>query len=137
MERAKRCAEAMYAADVASQQLGIVIAEVGPGRAVARMRVTDAMLNGHGICHGGYIFLLADTAFAFACNTFNRVTVAAAADIVFVASAGAGDELEAVAGQRASSGRTGVYDVEVRHGDEVVAEFRGLSRSLSEPVLEE
>lgn len=127
----------MYAADVASQRLGVVIDEVAPGHAVARMRVTGAMLNGHRICHGGYIFLLADTAFAFACNTFNRVTVAAAADIVFVSSAGEGDELRAVASQRASAGRTGVYDVEVRGADGVVAEFRGLSRSRSEPLLEE
>jgi acyl-CoA thioesterase len=135
-ELARRCADTMYAADVASRTLGIELGDVAAGRATARMRVTAAMLNGHGICHGGYVFLLADTAFAFACNTYNEVTVAAAGDIVFVAAARRDDVLVAEASERVRSGRTGVYDVEVRRGDEVVAAFRGLSRSRPEPLVE-
>lgn len=134
---ARRCAQAMYRADTASQRLGIAIDSVAPGRAVARMHVTEAMINGHEVCHGGYIFLLADTAFAFACNTYDDVTVAAAADIVFVSSAYVGDALLAEATQRVSSGRSGVYDVEVRRGDDVLAEFRGMSRTLSRRLLPE
>lgn len=122
----------MYAADRASQRLGITVYDVAAGRAAARMRVSDDMVNGHGTCHGGYLFLLADTAFAFACNTYGSATVAAAADIVFVAPARAGDQLAAEARERARFGRSGVYDVTVRRGDGVVlAEFRGLSRVVS------
>jgi acyl-CoA thioesterase len=132
------CAEAMYAADEASRRLGITIDGVGPGRATARMRVTEAMVNGHGICHGGYVFLLADTAFAFACNTYDAVTVAAGCDVVFVSSARAGDELVAEARERVRFGRSGVYDVTVAAQDgSAVAEFRGLSRTLGGPLLAE
>src|SRR4029453_19604165 len=88
------------AADGASQHLGIRVGEVGPGRATARMTVTATMLNGHGICHGGFVFLLADTAFAFACNTYGAVTVAAACQVAFVASARQGDGLVAEAAAR-------------------------------------
>ncbi|MGH3341711.1 MAG: hydroxyphenylacetyl-CoA thioesterase PaaI [Carbonactinosporaceae bacterium] len=146
LERARRCAEVMYAADQASRRLGISVGDVAPGRAVARMPVTGAMINGHDICHGGYVFLLADTAFAFACNTYDRVTVAAACDVVFVAPARLGDELVAEAVERLRYGRSGVYDVTVRRdgsragtadggGGEVVAEFRGTARALAEPLL--
>ena len=135
-ERAEECARWMYAADDASRRLGIVIEGVAPGRANARMRVSPAMINGHGICHGGYVFLLADTAFAFACNTYNIVTVAAGADVVFVSPARAGEELVAEARERVRSGRSGVYDATVRRDDgSVVAEFRGLSRELGVPLL--
>jgi acyl-CoA thioesterase len=135
-ERAEACAGAMYAADEASRRLGIVIEDVGPGRATARMRVTGAMINGHDICHGGYVFLLADTAFAFACNTYDVVTVAAGADVVFVLPARRGDELVAQARERVRRGRSGVYDVTVRRDDgSVVAEFRGVSRELGTPLL--
>ena len=135
-ERAKACARAMYGADEASRRLGIVIEGVRPGRATARMRVTPTMLNGHDICHGGYVFLLADTAFAFACNTYDVVTVAAGADIIFVSPARAGEELTAEAEERVRSGRTGVYDVTVRRADgSIVAEFRGLSRELGATLL--
>src|SRR3954471_6988840 len=128
---ARRCAEAMYATDAASQHLGITIDDVAPGRATARMHVTDTMINGHDICHGGYVFLLADTAFAFACNTYDVVTVAAACDVVFVAPAKVGDELVATAVERLRFGRSGVYDVTVCRADgSVVAEFRGNSRAL-------
>jgi len=120
---ARRCAEAMYAADRSSQHLGIEITDVAPGRARARMIVADTMVNGHGIAHGGYVFLLADTAFAFACNTYDVVTVAAAADVVFVAPARAGDDLVAEAAERTRFGRSGVYDVTVRRsGGEIVAD---------------
>jgi acyl-CoA thioesterase len=128
---AQRSAAAMYEADRASRHLGIRIEEVGPGRATARMRVADTMLNGHDICHGGYVFLLADTAFAFACNTYGVVTVASACDVVFVGPARLGDELIAEAAERRRFGRSGVYDVTVRRADgAVLAEFRGHSRAL-------
>jgi acyl-CoA thioesterase len=121
-------AEAMFAADEASRRLGIEIEELAPGRAVARMRVSEAMINGHGIAHGGYVFLLADTAFALACNSFGERTVARACEIVFLRTAREGDELRATAAQRSQAGRSGVYDVTVVGGDgDVVAEFRGQS----------
>jgi acyl-CoA thioesterase len=135
--RAERSATAMWAADVASQRLGIRISGVSPGRATATMRVTAEMVNGHGIAHGGYVFLLADTAFAFGCNTYGEATVARAADIAFLAPVHEGDELVAVAQERTRSGRNGVYDVTVRRsGDEVVAEFRGHSRGLGRPLAD-
>ena len=129
--QAEEQAAAMYADDVASQSLGIKVSEVAPGRATATMLVTDAMVNGHGICHGGYVFLLADTAFAFACNTHGPAVVAAGADVTFLAPVRAGDELTAEGAERAVRGRSGLYDVTVRRGVEVVAEFRGRSRALS------
>jgi len=123
-------AERMFAADQASQALGIELVETGGGGAVLRMKVTDVMVNGHGIAHGGYLFLFADSAFACACNSHGPVTVAAGADIIFIAPVRAGDELTAVAAERVAFGRSGIYDVSVRRGDEVVAEFRGRSRVL-------
>jgi acyl-CoA thioesterase len=129
-EQAERQATAMYDADAASQALGIVISEVRPGSAVATMPVTAAMLNGHGICHGGYVFLLADTAFAFACNTRGPAVVAAGADVSFLAAVRLGATLVATAEERVLRGRSGLYDVTVRSGEEVVAEFRGRSRAL-------
>jgi phenylacetic acid degradation protein PaaD len=136
-ETARRCAEQMYAADPASQSLGISISDVGPGRATATMTVRDDMVNGHAICHGGYVFTLADTAFAFACNTYDERTVAAGADITFLEPVRVGTELVATASERARRGRSGLYDVTVRTaaGHVVVAEFRGRSRSLGEPML--
>lgn len=133
---AVRCAERMYAGDRASRHLGIEVADVAPGRARATMTVTDTMVNGHDVCHGGYVFLLADTAFAFACNTYDRVTVAASCDVVFVRPALRGQRLLADATERVRHGRSGVYDVTVRTADgEVVAEFRGRSRMLSRSIL--
>jgi acyl-CoA thioesterase len=136
-ELARRCAAAMYERDKASRHLGIEIGDVGPGRARARMRVTAEMVNGHDIVHGGYVFLLADNAFAFACNTYGQVTVAAAAEVVFVAPGRLGDELTAEAVERTRFGRSGIYDVTVRRSgdDAVIAEFRGHSRGLAEPLL--
>jgi phenylacetic acid degradation protein PaaD len=135
---AQRGAAAMWEADQASQALGIEVAEVSPGQAVARLTVTASMVNGHAIAHGGYVFLLADTAFAFACNTYGQVTVARGAEVTFVAPAHEGDELEAVAQERHRAGRNGIYDVTVRRrmSGEVVAEFRGHSRELSTPLVD-
>ncbi|WP_410641813.1 hydroxyphenylacetyl-CoA thioesterase PaaI [Amycolatopsis sp. lyj-346] len=128
-------AHAMFAADEASRALGIELAEAGDGRAVATMTITPAMVNGHDIAHGGYVFLLADTAFACACNTHGPVTVAAGAEISFVAAGRLGDHLVATATERTRYGRNGIYDVTVHRetpgGPEVVAEFRGRSRVLS------
>ena len=128
--RAQRQADRMWADDVASRALGIRLSDVGPGRATAHLRVTASMLNGHGTCHGGYLFLLADTAFAFACNTRGVPTVAAGADVSFLAPVREHDELVAEAVERVVRGRSGLYDVTVRRGDETVLEFRGRSRSL-------
>lgn len=131
-DAAVQAAARMYAADRASQALGIVVEDVAVGRATARMPVTATMFNGHDIVHGGYIFLLADTAFAFACNTHGP-TVAAAAEIVFVRPVSDAAELVAVARERVLHGRSGVYDVTVRAGADVVAEFRGQSRRIGSP----
>ncbi|MFI7501881.1 hydroxyphenylacetyl-CoA thioesterase PaaI [Streptomyces sp. NPDC049687] len=121
--------EAMFAADEASRGLGIELLEHGPGKAVLRMTVTPEMVNG--IAHGGFVFLLADTAFACACNSHGPVTVAAGADITFVAPAYEGDMLVATAEERTRFGRSGIYDVSVRRGEEVIAEFRGRSRNIT------
>jgi acyl-CoA thioesterase len=121
--------EEMWAGDSASRRLGIELDEVGDGRARVRMTVADWMLNGHGICHGGLVFTLADTAFALACNSGDDAAVAAACDVVFVAPARGGDLLVAEAAERSRFGRSGLYDVSVRREDGApIAEFRGLSR---------
>ncbi len=135
-ELAGRCAAAMWAQDRASQQLGMSPPVVGPGRASLTMRVREDMVNGQGNCHGGVLATLADSAFAFACNTYDEVTVAAGFDIVFVAPARLGDQLTATALERARFGRSGLYDVSITRADgELVAEFRGRSRSLGRPLL--
>jgi acyl-CoA thioesterase len=122
---------AMMAADCASAGLGIELLEHGPGWARTRMTVRPDMVNGHDLAHGGLIFTLADTAFACACNSWGPVTVAAGGDIVYLAPARSGDQLEARAQVRARSGRSGIYDVTVRRGDDVIAEFRGRSHRLA------
>jgi acyl-CoA thioesterase len=124
-------AREMFEADLASRSLGIELLELAEGLAVTSMRVTAAMVNGHGIGHGGYVFLLADTTFACACNSHGPVTVAAMASITFLAPVAEGDLLTATAQERVLFGRSGIYDVTVRRGDEVVAEFRGHSRTLA------
>ncbi|MFJ4685874.1 hydroxyphenylacetyl-CoA thioesterase PaaI [Streptomyces sp. NPDC091377] len=130
-------AEAMLAADEASGGLGIELLDHGAGFATVRMTVTAAQVNGHGIAHGGYLFLLADTAFACACNSHGPMTVAAGADIDFVAPAFEGDVLLADARERTRFGRSGIYDVTVVRGDEVIAEFRGRSRTPRRTQYEE
>ncbi|HEX2159666.1 MAG TPA: hydroxyphenylacetyl-CoA thioesterase PaaI [Actinomycetes bacterium] len=128
---AERSATRMYEADLASRHLGIQVEQIAPGQATARMLVRDTMLNGHNICHGGYVFLLAVTAFAFACNSYGPTTVAAACNIAFLAPAHAGDELIATATERHHTDRSGIYDVTVRLPNaSVIAEFRGHSRTL-------
>jgi acyl-CoA thioesterase len=127
---AQESAAAMWAADVASRRLGMELDEVRPGYARVRMTVTHAMINGHDLCHGGYVFTLADTAFAFACNTHGKTTLAAACDVVFVAPVRLGETLVAEATERTRYGRSGVYDVTVRRGTTVVAEMRGQSRTV-------
>ncbi len=126
--------EAMMARDEASHGLGIELVDHAEGRAVTRMTVRPDMLNGHAVAHGGLIFTLADTAFACACNSYGPVTVAAAAEIVFVAPAHAGDVLTSEALVRTRFGRAGLYDVTVRRDGAVIAEFRGRSHQLAQPV---
>ena len=135
---AERAAQAMWANDRASQGLGIRIERVGPGAATLAMPVRDDMLNGHDICHGGFIFALADSAFAFACNSYNLVTVASGCSIDFLAPARRGDVLTARAQERSQSGRTGVYDIEVvnQRGDKI-ALFRGKSYRIKGHVAPE
>lgn len=138
VDTARRCAEAMWAKDDASQALGIAIEVTAPGSVRATMQVRADMLNGHDVCHGGYLFTLADTAFAFACNAYGKVTVAAGASIDFLRPAKSGDRLTAVATERHRGGRTGVYDVAVTNqAGETLALFRGRShatdRSLPAP----
>lgn len=120
----------MFAADRASRSLGIELLEQGHGTAVLRMTVTESMVNGHGMAHGGYLFLFADTAFACACNSRGPVTVASGADVTFVAPAREGDVLTATAREVTRFGRSGIYDVSVVRGETVIAEFRGRSRSV-------
>jgi acyl-CoA thioesterase len=134
---AERVGAAMYARDRASQGLGITLAGIGPGRAELAMAVRAEMLNGHAICHGGFIFSLADSAFAYACNSYNLNTVASGCAIDFVAPAREGDVLTAFARERSASGRTGVYDIDVRNQrDETIAFFRGKSYRIKGHVIE-
>ncbi|WP_433755729.1 hydroxyphenylacetyl-CoA thioesterase PaaI [Nocardia sp. CA-135398] len=131
-QAAVETARQMFAADIASRALGIELVELGPGHATASMLVTEPMLNGHGITHGGYVFLLADTTFALACNSHGHSTVGARADIRYLRPTRAGDVLTAAAVERARFGRNGIYDVTVSDSDsQVVAEFRGDSRIVS------
>lgn len=122
-------AAAMFEADRASRALGIELVEIGDGTATVRMTIIPDMLNGHDTAHGGYVFLLADSAFACACNSRGPVTVAAGADITFISPAREGEVLVATATERISYGRSGIYDVTVRRGTQIVAEFRGRSRT--------
>mgnify|MGYP001766236602 FL=1 len=133
---ARACADLMWADDRAAQALGIVLEEVGPGRARLSMRVGPTMVNGHHTCHGGYIFTLADTAFAYGCNSRNDRAVASHCSVTFVAPAREGMVLTAICEERQRFGRSGVYDVTVRDGsDKVIAEFRGLSRTIKGTFL--
>jgi acyl-CoA thioesterase len=128
---ARTAAHEMFDRDLASQGLGMELVEAGNGAAIVRMPISETMVNGHGMAHGGFVFLVADTAFACACNSRGPVTVAAGADITFLRPGHAGDVLEAQAVERSASGRSGIYDVTVTCGGDVVAEFRGRSRIIS------
>ncbi len=134
---ARRSAETMLAADRASQRLGMRLLDVGPGRARVAMTLGEDMVNGHAIGHGGFTFTLADSAFAFACNSYNRSTVAAACEIRFLAPTRLGDELVATAMERNREGRDGVYDVAVHVGENLVAELVGHSREIRGTLYEE
>lgn len=133
---ALRVAEAMLAREGTGPAWGIVIEEAREGYARISMRVRADMLNGHSIAHGGMIFALADTAFAYACNSRNETTVAQSASITFLSPAHAGETLLAEAQESAKSGRTGTYHVSVRANDgRAVAEFLGTSRTTGGPVI--
>ena len=121
--------------DRASESLGMTVLVNEPGHSVVTMTIREDMLNGFAITHGGFVFALADTAFAIACNDSDLVTVAAGADITFLKATTTGDVLTATAIERAKSGRSGIYDVEVLDADcAIVAEFRGRSRRTNSPV---
>ena len=132
-DTARAHADRMWAADVASRHLGMELVEVKAGYARLTMTVADFMVQGHGTGHGGYVFMLADSALAFACNSYGPVAVAAHCDISFLLPVYAGDELEAEASERTTYGRNGIYDVTVRRTADraVVAEFRGKSRTIT------
>lgn len=127
---ARRTAEAMQRADAAGRGAGVRLIEVGPGRARVGMSVGPHHVNGHGICHGGYLFLLADAALAYASNSHGTSAVASGADIAFLRPVPLGAELVAEAVERARTGRSGLYDVTIRAGDEAVVEFRGRTRQV-------
>lgn len=135
---AEACRDAMWANDRASRLLGLRIVAVGPGTATLQMTVRDDMLNGHDIAHGGLITTLADSAFAFACNDYNEVTVASGFDVNLLAAARGGDVLTATAAEVSKSGRTGVYDIAVTNQrGEPVAAFRGRSYTMKgKPLVE-
>ena len=130
-ELAEASAAAMWNDDAASQRLGMEIVHIAPGAATLAMTVRPDMSNGQGNCHGGYIFLLADSAFAFACNSYNQVTVAQHASVSFLEPVRIGDRLTAAAREVNRRGRSGIYDIRVTNQDGLhVAEFRGHSRSV-------
>ena len=128
---ARACADAMWQDDDASKGLGMEIAEVRPGQATLTMTVQPHMVNGQRIAHGGFIFLLADSTFAFACNSHNERAVAAQCNITFIKPGKLGDRLVATAREISRTGRSGIYDVRVTVDDVVIAEFRGHSRTVS------
>ena len=135
---AQACADTMWRDDRASKALGMSIQRIAPGEAVLAMTVRPDMTNGHDICHGGFIFTLADSAFAFACNTYNQRAVAQQCAVTFIRSVAAGQTLTAHAVERSKAGRGGIYDVTVRDSKNiVVAEFRGHSRTIVGELLPE
>lgn len=133
---AEACAEAMFARDRASQKLGMKILSVAPGKAVLTMTVTGDMVQGHGSCHGGYLFTLADSAFAFSCNSYDKATVASGCSIDYMYGAKEGDVLTAVAEEQSRGNRTGIYDITLTNQDgRTVALFRGRSYQVSGTVI--
>lgn len=130
-ELAEACAKAMWNDDSASQRLGMTLDHIAPGEATLSMDITADMSNGHGNCHGGYIFTLADSAFAFACNSHNQVTVAQQNSITYINPGRIGDRLTAAAREISLRGRSGIYDVSITNANgDLIAEFRGHSRSV-------
>lgn len=137
-ELANACAKAMWADDKASQALGMRIEHIAPGQATISMEITEAMSNGHGNCHGGYIFTLADSAFAFACNSYNQLTVAQGCSITYIAPGTIGDRLTAEAREISRKGRSGIYDIRITNQrGEHIAEFRGNSRTVKGTLLQD
>ncbi len=137
-ELAEACATAMWNDDSASQNLGMSLDHVAPGEAALSMTITDQMTNGHGMCHGGYIFTLADSAFAFACNTYNQRVVAQACAVTYLNPVELGARLTARAREISRRGRSGIYDVRVSDASgAVIAEFRGHSRVIKGTHLRE
>ncbi|KPP85369.1 MAG: phenylacetic acid degradation protein PaaD [Rhodobacteraceae bacterium HLUCCO07] len=137
-ERAEKSAAAMWADDNASKWFGMEITEIDEGRAVLELTVAAHHCNGHGICHGGVTFALADSAFAFACNSRNQATVAQHNLISYLAPGRAGDRLRAEAVELSLQGRSGIYDIKVTKEDgTVIAEFRGFSRAIKGQLFEE
>lgn len=137
-EIAEACAASMWADDLASQRLGMKLVAVAPGRATLSMEVVESMANGHGDCHGGYTFSLADSAFAFACNSYNQRVVGQQANITYLAPVSVGDVLTASGHEKFRKGRSGVYDIEVTNQrGELVAVFRGHSRTIKGAHLPE
>jgi len=135
---AEKSSAALGAHDVSSQALGLQVVHISPGHAQVTMQVTQQMLNGHEICHGGLIFTLADTAFAHACNSYNQRVVAQTCSVSFLAPSKLGDQLTAKARELHRAGRSGIYDIEVtRATGEVIAQFRGHSRSIKGQHFEE
>lgn len=126
---ADRVGAAILKKDAAIAGVGIRLTSIAPGHARVTMTVSERHLNGHGIAHGGFLFLLADAAFSLACNSRGVSTVASGADVTFLQAARLGDELVAEAVERSLAGRSGIYDVTVAAGDVVLAEFRGRSRA--------
>lgn len=130
-EIAEASARAMWNDDSASQRLGMTLDQIAPGRATLSMTITDAMSNGHGNAHGGYIFTLADSAFAFACNSYNQMAVAQHCSITYLIPGRLGDRLTATATETSRRGRSGIYDIRITNQDgDHVAEFRGHSRTV-------
>ncbi len=130
-EIAQASAEAMWQGDHASRKLGMSLDHIAPGQATLSMTITEDMSNGHGNCHGGYIFTLADSAFAFACNSYNQVVVAQHCSITYLAPGRIGDRLTATAREVSRKGRSGIYDVRLTNQDgQHIAEFRGHSRTV-------
>jgi len=133
---ARACAEAMWADDAASRALDLQLISVEPGQAALGMAVTGAMVNWHDTCHGGFIYLLADTAFGYACNSHNQRMVAQYCSISYLNPAQRGDRLTAHAVERQLQGRSGIYDVAVRREDgTVIAEFRGHARAIAGSIV--
>lgn len=135
-EIARRAGEALWAKDKTAHSLGMELLAIGPGTATLAMTVTETMTNGHDTAHGGFIFTLADTAFAFACNSHGLVTVAAQCSITYIRPGHPGDRLVATAREISRSGRSGIYDIQVTAKGKVIAEFRGHSRTIGGSFVE-
>ncbi|MFK7854755.1 MAG: hydroxyphenylacetyl-CoA thioesterase PaaI [Granulosicoccus sp.] len=135
---AEACAEALWQADTASQAHGMKVEKVGPGNCSVSMAITESMCNGHGTCHGGVIFTLADSAFAFACNSYNQNAVAQHCSVTYIAPAMCGDTLTANACELSVQGRNGIYDVAIVNQEGIrIAEFRGHSRTIKGTLIPE